>query len=275
MRKKLSGEWSQHVITSKITSDYHRRALMVSSQSGLPLMVHHSFSTVPLSGCDDSKLQCSLNVIYHHFASGLGVPGSLNKGDILTHLYHGFESTIIDTSSNTLHPSVSLAKSRGVCLDIGHGMGGFSWKVAEIAIKSGAWPDTISTDLHTESTNGPAYDLPTVMTKMLHLGMPLYEVIKAVTSTPATIVNCLDEFGTLSVGSWADITVLKLQSCDTMLEDCQMAMRRVTKRLIPVATWRKGETAEIKELHKEWPKTSEEYISLQSRERDILVVKAV
>ena len=177
--------------------------------------------------------------------------------------------------SNILHPSVPLAKARGVCFDIGHGMGGFSWKVAEIAIKSGAWPDTISTDLHTESTNGPAYDLPTVMTKMLHLGMPLYEVIKAVTITPATIVNCQHQFGTLSPGSLADITVLKLQTCDTMLEDCQMAMRRVTKRLIPIAAWRKGETVEIKELHKEWPNTTKEYISLQSSERDILVVKAV
>lgn len=204
---------------------------------------------------------------------GLGVPGSLRKGDVLTHLYHGFESTVIDTSSYTLHPSVQHAKERGVFLDIGHGMGGFSWKVAEIAIESQAWPDTISTDLHTESNNGPAYDLPTVMTKMLCLGMPLYEVIKAVTVTPATIVKRQKELGTLSPGSVADITILKLQHCDVMLEDCQMVMRRVTERLIPIATWREGQRVEIKEVHKEWPNSSEEYIHLQSKERTILLVK--
>ena len=46
---------------------------------------------------------------------------------------------------------------------------------------------------------GPAYDLPTVMTKLLHLGMPLNDVIAAVTSRPAAAVGKSEEIGSLKV----------------------------------------------------------------------------
>ena len=36
----------------------------------------------------------------------------------------------------------------------------------QLAAKEGMWPDLISTDLHTGCTEGPAYDLVTVMTKV-------------------------------------------------------------------------------------------------------------
>ena len=64
----------------------------------------------------------------------------------------------------------------------------------------GFWPDVISTDLHTASVDGPAYDLCAVMTRMLHVGMPLADVITAVTATPAKAINRSHEFGSLSVG---------------------------------------------------------------------------
>lgn len=203
---------------------------------------------------------------------GLGVPGSLRKGDILTHLFHGFKSTIIDASTNTLHPSIPSARERGVYLDIGHGMGAFNWTVAEL---SGLWPDTISTDMHTDSMNGPAYDLPTVMTKMLHLGMPLFDVIKATTATPASIIKRQQLIGSLSPGLSADVTVLELRDCDVMLEDCQMQMRRVTRRLVPIAAWKGGERVEISEPWSEWPNTNKVYLKQQEREKELLIVKGV
>ena len=58
-------------------------------------------------------------------------------------------------------------------MDIGHGQGSFDWKVAELAAKSGFWPDTISTDLHTGNVNGTVKDLANVMSKMLTLGMSI------------------------------------------------------------------------------------------------------
>ena len=96
--------------------------------------------------------------------------------------------------------AVLEAKRRGVCFDIGHGQGALNWKVAEICAEQGFWPDSISTDLHQGNIHGPAYDLPTVMSKLLHVGMPLYDVIKAVTITPATLISKDHLIGSLSPG---------------------------------------------------------------------------
>lgn len=173
-------------------------------------------------------------------ADVLCCPGDLRPGDIYTHTYHGFPSSIVDAKSRSVVPDVLTAQQRGVIFDLGHGQGAFSWTVAEICAKESFWPDVISTDLHSGNYDGPAYDLPTVMSKILHLGMPLESVIKAVTFTPAKVISRDNEFGTLSVGSIADITVLKLQDCDIDLEDCQAQTRRLKKRLIPRRVWRAG-----------------------------------
>ena len=103
----------------------------------------------------------------------LTCPGSLRHGDIYTHSLHGFSSRIISPLTGHIHSDVHDARKRGVLFDVGHGCGSFSWTVAENCAKEGFWPDIISSDLHVESVDGPAYDLLTVMTKMLHVGMPL------------------------------------------------------------------------------------------------------
>lgn len=80
------------------------------------------------------------------------MPGSLLKGDIRTHHFHGFDTNIVNQSHAppySIHASVFESRERGVMFDVGHGQGGFSWTVAEISAKCGFWPDTISTDLHT------------------------------------------------------------------------------------------------------------------------------
>ena len=72
----------------------------------------------------------------------------------------------------------SRAHADGVIMDVGHGQGSFDWEIAEIATSNGFWPDVISTDLHFGSVGkeGPAKDLPHVMSKFLRLGMPMEEV---------------------------------------------------------------------------------------------------
>ena len=165
------------------------------------------------------------------------------------HMYHGLGSTIIDVPSDnmTVHHSVIEAQRRGVCLDIGHGKSSFNWRVAEIAGKEGIWPDTISTDLHTMSLSGPAYDLPTVMTKLLHVGMPLYDIVRAVTHTPAKVINREKMIGSFSIGSKGDVTILKIVDCDVMLEDSQQNKRHITKQFVPIVTWIDGERITIKD----------------------------
>ena len=93
------------------------------------------------------------------------------RGDIYTHTMHGHAESIVDPQSKSVWSDVMDAKSRGVHFDVGHGQSSFSWTVAEICAAQGFWPDMLGTDLHIGNKDGPAYDLPTVMSKFLHLGI--------------------------------------------------------------------------------------------------------
>ena len=204
----------------------------------------------------------------------LGCPGSLQPGDIYTHTFHAYRTSIINPLPKppTIDDAVVSAKKRGVIFDVGHGQGSFSWTVAEMCAAQGFWPDTISSDMHAGNVRGPAYDLTTVMTKLLHVGMPLYNVIKAVTSTPASAIRRGHEIGSLAVGRLADITVLDLVDCDLPIEDCQSQMRRVKQYLSPVAVWRKGCAVDV--THSAVvPNDSEAYLSAQAKNWARLVVR--
>ena len=82
-----------------------------------------------------------------------------------------------------------------------------------------------STDLHNENVGGPVYDLPMVMSKLLHLGMPLEEVIRAVTLTPAAVMGEAEELGSMSKGTVADVTALRLRKVALTIEDSHGVLR--------------------------------------------------
>ncbi|MBM3803060.1 MAG: amidohydrolase family protein [Acidimicrobiia bacterium] len=199
-------------------AEAYRRSLEAARALNLPLMVHHAFSTVPLGDC----------------------PGKMASGDIYTHCYHGFPSTIVDPESRKVGATVRLARERGVLFDVGHGQGSFNWTVGELCAQEAFWPDTISTDLHSGTCEGPAYDLPTVMTRLLHLGMPLNDVVRCTTVAPAKAIGWEERIGTLGVGREADVAVFALEDVDLELEDCQSQMRRIRRLLTPQAVWRAG-----------------------------------
>ena len=100
---------------------------------------------------------------------------------------------------------------------------------------------------------GPVYDLPCVMTKFLHLGMPLYDVIRATTEIPARAINKLKEFGSLTVGDTADITVLRLEEFPHDLEDSGGQVRRILRHLTPVYVWRAGQQYPVLPRHEPYP----------------------
>ena len=70
------------------------------------------------------------------------------------------------------------ARKRGVKFDVGHGGGSFHFRLAAPLVKAGFYPDSISTDMHTQSMNAAMQDMPTTMSKFLAMGMPLVEVIR-------------------------------------------------------------------------------------------------
>ena len=204
-------------------AESYDRAREAANRTNVPLMTHHNFSSVSLEDC----------------------PGLMKKGDIYTHCFHGYPSTILEPNSKRIISCVEQAKTKGVIFDVGHGMGSFSWPVAEACAEQGLWPDTISTDIHSLNIDGPVYDLPTVMTRLLNIGMPLVEVVRASTIAPAEAIAWADKIGSLEIGREADIAVLRLEDSDLDLEDCHAQLRPIQKRLIPKAVWRAGQPGVI------------------------------
>ncbi len=195
------------------------RAREAADAAGLPIMVHPQ-----AAWCD--SIDDILKV--------------MKKGDILTHTFHGSACGIMDGDSGKVRASVLDAIERGVILDVGHGAGSFSWDVVEAAMAEGVLPMTISSDLHTGNINGPVYDLANILTKFLHLGLSLDDVLARVTSVPAAAVLMQDRIGTLAPGAWGDAVVFELREGTYNLEDCHGGVRTGMRSLEPVIVIKAG-----------------------------------
>jgi dihydroorotase len=97
-----------------------------------------------------------------------------------------------------------------VLFDIAHGAGSFDFAVAEAKLAGGFPPDIISSDVHVLCIDGPAFDNMETMSKFLTLGMPLADIVRAVTATPAAVLKRPD-LADLSVGSVGDATVMRIE----------------------------------------------------------------
>lgn len=131
----------------------------------------------------------------------------LRPGDISTHCFR-WPAPLLEDGK----PAEFLlqARRRGVKFDVGHGGGSFHFRLAEPLVKAGFYPDSISTDMHANSLNGPMQDMPTTMSKFLAMGMPLVEVIRASTTNPANEV-LRPQLGHIAVGSEADVAVFAIE----------------------------------------------------------------
>jgi dihydroorotase len=134
-------------------------------------------------------------------------------GDIFTHCYAQLGNSrecLVDPQTSKVKPFVWEAQKRGIIFDVGYGGISLAYSQAIPAVKSGLYPDAISTDLHIGSMNGAMKDMLTTMSKFMAMGMDLQSVIKASTWKPAQIIK-REELGSLSVGSEADIAILNIR----------------------------------------------------------------
>jgi dihydroorotase len=168
----------------------------------------------------------------------------LHRGDIVTHCFHGNEGGILDSSGRVI-PAAIAARERGVLFDVGHGIGSFAYRVARPAIEQGFPPDTISSDLHAHNADGPVYDLATTLSKLLHVGMGLNEVIRAATWTPARAIGMAADAGTLAAGTDADLSVLELRTGHWALPDAAGESEVVERLLVPRMVVRAGRVRDI------------------------------
>ena len=135
-------------------------------------------------------------------------------GDIFTHCFGQLgqsRESIVDVNTGKLRPVAWEAQKRGIIFDVGYGGISFAFSQAIPAVKSGFYPDAISTDLHIGSMNNAMKDMLTTMNKFMAIGMDLQSVIKASTWKPAQIIK-RPELGNLSVGTEADIAILNMRT---------------------------------------------------------------
>jgi dihydroorotase len=182
-------------------------ALQVAEETGLPMMVH--IDEPPPSYTD--------------------VVDSLRSGDVLTHCFRPFPNTPV-TPDGSVRPEVIAARNRGVYFDIGHGMGSFSFNVAEAMIANGFYPDSISSDIHQLCIDGPVFDQVTTLSKFMALGMSFEEVIARSTATVSDILQ-RPELGNLRVGAIGDAAILSVAEGTFDFTDSTSQTRTGTTRI--------------------------------------------
>lgn len=191
-----------------------------SDAAGLPLMIHIGDTSPPLPE----------------------ILAEARAGDVVTHCFHDRPGGILDEAGRVL-PSVRDAARRGVIFDVGHGRGSFAFSVARQALAQAFLPGMISTDLHIYNVNGPVFNLATTMSKFLHLGLLLPQVVEMTTATPARSVRMENEIGTLRPGACADVTLLELREGPVALTDASEKGRETVtadRALVPAGVVRAG-----------------------------------
>jgi dihydroorotase len=206
-----AGDWLRGVkVRSSVTAAgllgamSARLAKQAASEAGRPLMVHIGNAPPTLDE----------------------VAALLTEGDVITHCFHGKIGGVV-TAQGRLLPAVAAALDRGVLLDIGHGSGSFAWATAERALALGHPPHSISTDLHRGCVNGPAYSLVKTMSKLLHLGMDLIDVVRASSPTPARAFGLGDRYGRLREGVPANLSVIEIVDRAETMWDVEKQSRAV------------------------------------------------
>ncbi|MBI3980297.1 MAG: amidohydrolase/deacetylase family metallohydrolase [Chloroflexi bacterium] len=200
-----------------VAPEHELKALALAKEAGklagVPVMVHIGGSSAPLP----EVLQV------------------LERGDVLTHCFHGRSNGILDAQERVL-PAVREAVERGVILDVGNGHT-FSHRVARAALAQGIVPDLLSTDM---INLAPIVDLPTVMSIMLAHGLTLEQVVDRVTERPAGLIRNTLGLGTLAVGAVGDAVVWDLRDEDVSFQDRFGESLTGHQRLVPELTVRSG-----------------------------------
>ncbi|MFQ2080769.1 amidohydrolase/deacetylase family metallohydrolase [Aeromonas veronii] len=164
----------------------------------------------------------------------------LGDGDLLTHCFNGKPNRIL-TPAGELRQAVREAMKRGLLLDIGHGGASFSFEVAELAIRQGILPRTISSDIYCKNRiKGPVYSLAHVMSKFLAIGMTLEQVLACVTHQAADALR-LSGKGRFEVEADADLTLFEVASGPTLFMDTEAQSRSGDQQLQPLAALVGGE----------------------------------
>ncbi len=191
-----------------------KRALEIADALGHPLTVHVTNPPVDMGD----------------------LAAMMRPRDVICHPYHGTGNTILE-GNGRVKQKVRDAQRRGVIMDTADGRRNNSHAVARAAIADGFLPDIISTDIVSVSVfNEMLFGLPVMMAKYMAFGIPLLEVIRAVTAAPAAALGMSGKIGTLAPGAAADVAILKLKDKDFRLRNGHGELDVLPKLFVPQLT---------------------------------------
>ena len=235
-------EYVQGVIddTGKAAIENRDIILGVKFQVGSNMNGRYSppFLRIARKLCDRYKLPLMAHISFAPPSTDEVMP-QMQPGDVVTHCFTTHTLGILDTNGK-IQDSVKDARARGVHFDVGHGAGSFNFEIARQALDQGFLPDSISTDIYTLNINGPVYDMPTTMSKFLHLGMSFHDVLLRSTANPAKAVNRLPGMGTLAVGGPADLALIEIIDGRFQLVDSQNNIVTTDKKIVSRLTICRG-----------------------------------
>lgn len=159
----------------------------------------------------------------------------LKPGDVLAHVYSNMPDGIM-----SIHESVPSwlheARAAGVLFDLGHGIN-FSFAIARKMLDAGIMPDTLGSDVHGDfcayhDFSILDYSLIGGLNKMLGLGIGLPDAVRALTATPARVLDD-PSIGHLGPGARANITLLREVEGSWSFIDSRRERLVVPRRLLP------------------------------------------
>ena len=207
-------------IVWEYTAEPVKMARQAADAAGVPLMIHITGTPLPLP-----------EILVH-----------MKPGDIVTHCFHGHEHGIMGPEKQMVLKEVVEAQRHGIIFDCAHGRGGhFNFPLIEKALDQGFLPDTISTDLtFTTATRGPVFDLATTMSKLLHFGASVDEVVLRATARPSKIAGLEGVVGTLRPGANADVAILELRDGNFEFRDTDGNTVTGKRRILAQLTLKDG-----------------------------------
>jgi len=191
-------------------------AIEAAEQSDVPLMIHTA--TPPPSTRQ-----------YMHL---------LRPGDIVTHLYHPEPRSIVDRKGR-IRPEYLKARERGVLMETGFARWHTDFEVMKRAVQEGFWPDIISTDVTATNVEDLVYDVLYTASKFLAVGMPLEEVLAAMTIAPAQAMR-RQQLAEAEEGSIADLTIIERMKEDITFHDYYGHSMRGKEKIVCKWLIRKG-----------------------------------
>ena len=168
----------------------------------------------------------------------------MRKGDIVCHIFQGDNRHNILNEKNQVADFVHAGRERGILLDCACGRVNYSNRIMRAAFAEKFWPDIISTDIIGFSIYGPKiHSLLSVMSQYYGMGMPLPDLVRAVTAAPAEVMNLQGRIGTLRPGANADIFVTRIQKNPLDIVDKFGETVHLEETFVPMLTLKEGRPA--------------------------------